>query len=118
MKKIIIICFLFLNSCATVEYTPPQPNFVGMTGGYHYQIFLKTRSFGCEADLIIENISSGNKTVYVELTVFDNSDTNIDMTNLIISSLGKYEKAKRNSYFPRTEYCSRIKKMRIQIKSY
>jgi len=118
MKKIIITLFLFFNSCGTVEYTPPQPDFVGMVGGYHYQIFLRPKSLGCEAGLIIENISSENKTAYVELTAFDNSDTNIDMTNFIISSLGKYEKAKRESYFIRTEYCSSIKKIRIQIKSY
>jgi len=121
MKKFIIFIYLFLYSCVsgTYEYTPPKPDFVGMTGGYHYEIFLKNRSYSCEAELIIENMSSENKnTAYVELTVFDDSNTNIDMTNFIISSLGKYEKAKRNSYFVRTEYCRLIKKMRIQIKSY
>lgn len=118
MKNIIsfFILLFFLNSCA-YEYTPPEPDFKGNLSEYNYEVYLSYSEIGCEAALKIKNNSSKSQSTYIELTAFDENDTNVDMTNYIIS-LGSNEVAERNSTFTRVDYCSEIRKLRISIKDY
>jgi hypothetical protein len=118
MKNILrtFILLFFLNSCA-YEYTPPKPDFKGTSAEYDYEIFLSYSEIGCESVLKIKNNSSQSQSAYIELTAFDGNDTNVDMTNYMIS-LGSNEVAERSSTFIRVDYCSEIKKIRISIKDY
>lgn len=113
--KTFIILF-FLTSCA-YEYTPPEPDFKGTSAEYDYEIFLSYSEIGCESVLKIKNNSSQSQSAYIELTAFDENNTNVDMTNYIIS-LGSNEVAERSSTFTRVDYCSEIRKLRISIKDY
>ena len=118
MKNILktFILLFFLSSCA-YEYTPPEPDFKGNLEEYNYEIFLSYSEIGCEAKLKIKNNSSKSQSAYVELTVFDEKDVNVDMTNYMIS-LGTSETAERSSTFTRVDYCSEVRKLRISIKDY
>ena len=106
----------FSAPCA-YEYTPPKPDFKGTLAEYDYEIFLSYSEIGCESVLKIKNNSSQSQSTYIELTAFDGTDTNVDMTNYMIS-LGSNEVAERSSTFTRIDYCSEIKKIRISIKDY
>ena len=106
MKNILrtFILLFFLNSCA-YEYTPPKPDFKGTLAEYDYEIFLSYSEIGCESVLKIKNNSSQSQSTYIELTAFDGTDTNVDMTNYMIS-LGSNEVAERSSTFTCLLYTS------------
>lgn len=118
MKNILrnLVLLFLLNACA-YEITPPEPDFKGNLEEFNYEIYLSYSEIGCEAELRLKNNSSKSQSAYVELTAFDEKNTNVDMTNYIIT-LGANELAKRSSTFTRVGYCSEIRKLRIAIKDY
>ncbi len=114
MKKIIF--FLLLIGCTSTNVSKEFSRTNEKIKGFEVEIFL-TKASGvldkCDVNLVVLNIDSELKTLYIEIRSFGRKDQNLGVVNFLIKDLSIGDKIEQKNQIPKAKFCNAVKRMDI-----